>query len=218
MSEPAQCLESSHSFPRDDTLPPRLSHRVWMLFTALTPEETARLWIDLLENEHSRARNNVTIASQIRAMKLRLQQPFLVLGWAESPRVQGNLTDTLRTIQAAAIHRTSSKTHWQIGTPNASDNFATFEKDLEQASYAKDMLLSVIVRSSTRLNVADHILYGSNLECPIYAWLCHCDLRHGFENQKAFIQDLEKGPCIIRSVVEQWFGAPFKAVFGNYVD
>jgi hypothetical protein len=178
----------------------------------LSIKSTTKLWIDYLEYLHQKTSVDVTISWQIEAMKIRLNEPTFVLGWFGGMDKQDTLYSAIQKIGAPMFYRTSSGNQWRY-FPKSND-----AEDFQNGLDLKDKLVDIFTQRSISMVVADHILFGSEMMCPIYGWICDCGGRNVTESKNVFLKYLDNNqPCPARKLVEIWLDAPYESIFNKYI-
>lgn len=177
----------------------------------LPTREITELWINYLQYLYQKTPADVTIAWQVEGMKIRLKEPDFVLGWYGGPDEHKSIYDAIRQIGAPMFYRTSSGNQWRY-FPKSTD-----ADEFQNGLTLKDKLVQIFMQRSITMIVADHLLHGSEMTCPIYGWICECDGRDSAPSNDVFLKYLKERPCIAKKIVEGWLSAPIESIF-NYFE
>lgn len=171
----------------------------------ISTQKTVEHWIKYLQYLGQKTPSDITINFQINAMKMRSREPSFILRLCSLKGIYSVFSE----IGAPMLYRTASGVQWRYFPKD--DDFA---EEMESAIRLKDHLLDISAQRSISMVVADHMINGTEMTCPIYGWVCNCDGRSALEAKNYFITGKV---CPARRYVEGFQGIPCETLFSRYV-
>lgn len=176
----------------------------------LTPQKTTYYWRDYLQYLHNKTPSDVTITWQLEGMKLRAKDPNFVLHWYGDPAEGNSIYKIIQSMGVAMFYRTSSGNQWRY-IPKSAEI-----EEFQNGEIQKDKLVQVFTQKALAMTFTDHILYGIDMACPLYGWICDCHKTGDPPSNELFIKYMKEKPCYARRILEGWLNADIDSIF-NYV-